>query len=260
MKKNDLLKIAGHSFTSRLIIGTGKFPSHKIMAESLQSSGTEMVTVALRRVNLDRIEDDIASYIDRKKYKLLPNTSGARTAKEAIRVAELGQKIGLGNWVKLEVTPEPRYLIPDGEETLKAATYLVKHGFVVLPYINADPILAKKLEDAGCATVMPLAAPIGTNKGLKTKTLIEIIIEQAKVPVVIDAGLGSPKDAAESMELGADAVLVNTSIAVANNPVKMAEAYKLAVKSGRMAYLAGIPSEKNVAIASSPISDFINRI
>ncbi len=258
--KNDALTIAGKSFSSRLLVGTGKFPSHKTMQNALNASGTDIVTVALRRVNLEQTRDDISSYIDTEKYKILPNTSGARTAEEAVRLAELARKMGLGNWVKLEVTPEPKYLIPDGEETLKAAKILVKKGFIVLPYINADPILSKKLEDCGCATVMPLASPIGSNKGLKNRTLIEIIIEQSNVPVVVDAGLGSPKDAAESMELGAAAVLVNTSIAVSNNPVKMATAFKHGVIAGRLAYLAGIPAQKNLAEASSPLSDFINEI
>ena len=215
----ELLKIANKEFESRLFVGTGKFASNALMADAIAASGTQMVTVALRRVDIENENDDMLSAIDPTKYQLLPNTSGARDAEEAIRLSRLARAASGIEWVKLEVTPDPYYLLPDGEETLKAAQTLVKDGFIVLPYINADPILAKKLQDAGCATVMPLASPIGSNQGMKTKASIEIIIEQATVPVVVDAGLGAPSHAAEAMEMGADAVLVNTAIATAVDPV-----------------------------------------
>ena len=254
MKK---LIIAGKEFTSRLFIGTGKYSSNQIMAQSAQASGTEMVTVALRRVDIQNPQDNMLSAIDRKKYLLLPNTSGARNADEAVRLARLARAATDINWLKLEVTPDPYYLLPDPIETLKAAEILVKEGFVVLPYINADPILAKKLQDIGTATVMPLASPIGSNQGLKTRSAIEIIISQAIVPVVVDAGLGMPSHAAEAMEMGADAVLVNTAIAMANDPIKMAQAFKLAVQAGRDAFEAGSAGVKNHADASSPLTGFL---
>jgi thiazole synthase len=253
----DKLKIADAEFTSRLLIGTGKYSSNKIMAEAIAAAGTEIVTVALRRVDIDNENDDLLGAIDRDKYMLLPNTSGARDNEEAVRLAKLARGASGINWVKLEVTPDPYYLLPDGSETLKAAEVLVKDGFVVLPYINADPILAKKLQDVGTATVMPLASPIGSNRGLKTKDAIEIIISQAVVPVVVDAGLGAPSDAAEAMEMGADAVLVNTAIATADDPVKMAEAFKLATKAGRTAYLSGLAAQAKRASASSPLTGFL---
>lgn len=252
-----LLVIAGRQFNSRLFVGTGKFPSSKIMAKVLEKSGTEIVTVALRRVDIENENDDLLCAIDRKKYLLLPNTSGARDAQEAVRLAKLARAATGLYWVKLEVTPDPYYLLPDPVETLKAAEILIKDGFVVLPYINADPILAKKLEDAGTATVMPLASPIGSNQGLKTRAALEIIIEQANVPVVIDAGLGLPSHAADAMEMGADAVLVNTAIATADNPEQMATAFKLAVEAGRLAYEAGTASVSNRASASSPLTGFL---
>ncbi|MFC1595841.1 thiazole synthase [Candidatus Margulisiibacteriota bacterium] len=247
------LNIADRVFTSRLLTGTGKFPSKQIMAEALEASGTELVTMALRRVNLENPEDNILSAIDPDKYLLLPNTSGARDAEEAVRLARLARATGISDWIKLEVTPEPRYLLPDGEETLKAAEILVKEGFTVLPYINADPILAKKLQDIGTATVMPLGSPIGSNQGIKTLDAIKIIIEQATVPVVVDAGLGAPSDAALAMEAGADAVLVNTAIATAKDPVQIAKAFKLAVEAGRLAYTAGTATPQKTAQASSPL-------
>jgi thiazole synthase len=253
----DTLKIADKEFGSRLFIGTGKYASHEIMAKAIGASGTQMVTVALRRVDIDNPSDNLLAAIDRNKYLLLPNTSGARDAAEAIRLARLARAATGIAWVKLEVTPDPYYLLPDGEETLKAATELVKDGFIVLPYMNADPILAKKLQDVGCATVMPLAAPIGSNKGLKTRDSIEIIIAQATVPVVVDAGLGAPSHAAEAMEMGADAVLVNTAIAVAADPIAMAIAFKLAVEAGRLANRAGMPAQSNQAYASSPLTGFL---
>jgi thiazole synthase len=253
----DNLVIAGREFKSRLMVGTGKFASNSIMALAIERSGTEIVTVALRRVDIENKDDDMLSAIDRKKYLLLPNTSGARNAEEAVRLAKLARAATGINWLKLEVTPDPYYLLPDPVETLKAAEILVKEGFVVLPYINADPILAKRLQDAGVATVMPLASPIGSNQGLKTRAAIEIIIEQANVPVVVDAGLGLPSHAAEAMEMGADAVLVNTAIATADKPEEMAEAFKLAVQAGRMAYRCGPRAASRTANASSPLTGFL---
>jgi len=255
----DQLIIADRKFDSRLLIGTGKFASSKIMAQAIEASGSQIVTVALRRVDIANADDDMLAAIDRNKYLLLPNTSGARTADEAVRLSRLARAATGINWVKLEVTPDPYYLLPDPVETLKAAEILVKDGFVVLPYINADPILSKKLQDAGTATVMPLASPIGSNQGLKTRDAIEIIIESrhAGIPVVVDAGLGFPSHAAEAMELGADAVLVNTAIATAADPVKMALAFKLAVEAGRIAYLSGPAAESKKANASSPLTGFL---
>jgi thiazole synthase len=253
----DKLVIAGKEFDSRLLVGTGKFSSSDIMAEAIDKSGTEIVTVALRRVDIENENDDMLSVIDRKKYLLLANTSGARDADEAVRLSRLARAATGIEWVKLEVTPDPYYLLPDPVETLKAAEILIKEGFIVLPYINADPILAKKLEDIGTATVMPLASPIGSNQGLKTRCSIEIIIEQSNVPVVVDAGLGLPSHACEAMEIGADAVLVNTAIATASAPVAMAEAFKLAVEAGRTAYLCGAGRVKKRASASSPLTGFL---
>ncbi len=253
----DELVIANRRFTSRLLIGTGKFSSSSVMAEAIEAAGAEIVTVALRRVDITNRNDDMLAAIDRSKYLLLPNTSGARTADEAVRLSRLARAATGINWVKLEVTPDPYYLLPDPVETLKAAEVLVKDGFVVLPYINADPILSKRLQDIGTATVMPLASPIGSNQGLKTRAAIEIIIEQANVPVVVDAGLGLPSHAAEAMEIGADAVLVNTAIATAAEPVKMAEAFKLAVVAGRTAFLSGAAAETKRASASSPLTGFL---
>ncbi len=254
---SDKLKIADRLFSSRLLVGTGKFASNELMAEAIEASGTEIVTVALRRVDIEDENDDMLSAIDRDKFLLLPNTSGARDAAEAVRLSKLARAATGIEWVKLEVTPDPYYLLPDPVETLKAAEILVKDGFVVLPYINADPILAKKLEDAGTATVMPLASPIGSNQGLKTRAALEIIIEQSNVPVVVDAGLGLPSHAADAMEIGADAVLVNTAIATAADPVQMAEAFKLAVRAGRAAYESGPGSVSKRANASSPLTGFL---
>jgi len=253
----DKLIIAGKKFSSRLLVGTGKFSSNQIMAEAIEKSGTEIVTVALRRVDIENQNDCLLNCIDRKKYLLLANTSGARNADEAIRLARLSLAATGINWLKLEVTPDPYYLLPDPIETLKAAQTLVKEGFVVLPYINADPILCKKLEDAGTQAVMPLASPIGSNQGLKTRALLEIIIQQSNVPVIVDAGLGLPSHAAEAMEIGADAVLVNTAIAAAADPVKMAEAFKLAVFAGRLARLASPAAARTNASASSPLTGFL---
>jgi thiazole synthase len=255
---NDPLEIAGRTFSSRLIVGTGKFGSHDAMRDALAASGAEMVTVALRRVDLDATGGpDILEFIDRDRYLILPNTSGAMDAPEALRISRLARAAGLPDWIKLEVTPEPRYLLPDPVETLEAAELLVADGFTVLPYIGADPVLAKRLEEVGCATVMPLAAPIGSGRGLKLRDSIRIMIEQAEVPVVVDAGLGSPSHAAESMEMGADAVLVNTAIAHAGDPIAMARAFKLAVEAGRTAYLAGIMEEHPTAQPSSPLAGIV---
>ena len=253
----DKLLIADRQFSSRLFIGTGKFSSNEVMARAIEQSGSEMVTVALRRVDIENENDDMLGAIDRERYLLLPNTSGARDGDEAVRLARLARSASGINWVKLEVTPDPYYLLPDATETLKATKVLVDDGFVVLPYINADPILAKKLQDAGAATVMPLASPIGSNQGLKTRSAIEIIIDQATVPVVVDAGLGLPSHAAEAMEMGADAVLVNTAIATAGDPCQMANAFRLAVEAGRMGYLARGAGESKQANASSPLTGFL---
>jgi thiazole synthase len=254
-----MLTIAGRTFRSRLFGGTGKFSSSSVMKAALLASGIEMVTVALRRIDLDDPQDDIMSVLDRNHFFFLPNTSGARDAGEAIRLARLARGSGGGNWVKLEVTPDPRTLLPDPIETLKATEELVREGFVVLPYINADPILALRLQDVGAAAVMPLGAPIGTNKGLVTAYQIAIIIEQANVPVIVDAGLGAPSHAAQAMEMGADAVLVNTAIAVADDPVKMAAAFAMAVQAGRDGYEAGLGEQREEAVASSPVGglDFL---
>jgi thiazole synthase len=254
---DDKLIIAGKGFSSRLLLGTGKFSSPETMRDALEASGAEMVTVALRRVDLSRAERDILQYIDRKKFTLLPNTSGARNTREAVFLARLARESGLGNWLKLEVIPDPQYLLPDPVETLEAARILVKEGFVVLPYMPADPVLAKRLVDIGCPVVMPLAAPIGSARGLKMKEAIRIIIEQATVPVIVDAGLGVPSHACEAMEIGADAVLVNTAIATAENPVLMASAFREAVQAGRKGYLAGRTSEKQTAEASSPLEGIV---
>ena len=253
----DELVIAGRRFRSRLLVGTGKFSSHAVMAEALEAAGCEIVTVALRRVDLEDPGDSLLGYIDRDRYLLLPNTSGARDAGEAVRLARLARAAGCEPWVKLEVTPDPNHLLPDPIETLKAAEVLVREGFTVLPYINADPVLAKRLEEVGTATVMPLGAPIGTNKGLRTRDAIAIIIEQARVPVVVDAGLGAPSHAAEAMEMGADAVLVNTALAISPAPARMAAAFRQGVEAGRLAFLAGLGEERSRAEASSPLTGFL---
>jgi thiazole synthase len=256
-QRADVLILGGRAFPSRLLMGTGKFPSPTLMAEALAASGTQIVTAALRRVDFADREDPFLSMAVSGRYLLLPNTSGARNAEEAVRLARLARAAGCEPWVKLEVTPDPRYLLPDPVETLKAAEVLVREGFTVLPYINADPVLAKRLEEAGTAAVMPLGAPIGSNRGLKTRELIEIIIEQARVPVVVDAGLGAPSHAAEAMELGADAVLVNTAVAVAADPVAMARAFRKGVEAGREAFLAGLGLPRVQAEASSPLTGFL---
>ncbi|MEW6157084.1 MAG: thiazole synthase [Verrucomicrobiota bacterium] len=257
------LVIAGRTFQSRLILGTGKFSAPEAMRDALDCSGSEMVTVALRRADLSGRHDPFANileFIDPKRYLILPNTSGAMNAEEAVRLARLARAAGLPNWVKLEIHPDPRYLLPDPVETLKAAECLVKEGFVVLPYINADPVIAKRLQDAGTATVMPLGSPIGSHRGLQTRDQLRIIIEQATVPVVVDAGLGAPSHAAEAMEMGADAVLVNTAIAVANDPNRMAIAFKMAVEAGRAAYEIGLAAPQLEASATSPLSGFLDQL
>ena len=251
------LIIAGRAFGSRFLMGTGKFSSAQVMTKAIEASGAQIVTVALRRVELDNPQDSILSAIDTSKYLLLPNTSGARDATEAVRLARLARAAGCEPWIKLEVTPDPRYLLPDPVETLKAAEILIKDGFIVLPYINADPILAKRLEDMGAATVMPLGSPIGSSRGIRTRDSIEIIIEGANIPVVVDAGLGAPSHAAEALEMGADAVLVNTAIAVAGDPVAMAAAFKKGVEAGREAFLAGLGRSRKQAEASSPLTGFL---
>lgn len=253
----DPLVIAGRTFSSRLLVGTGKFSSPQVMVAALEASGAEIVTVAIRRVNLANPQDNTLRVIDRRRYLLVPNTSGARNADECVRIARLARAALDESWVKLEVVPDPRYLLPDAAETLKAAEILVREGFVVLPYIQADPVLAKRLEEAGTAAVMPLGSPIGSNRGLRTRDAVAMIIEQANVPVVVDAGLGVPSHAAEAMELGADAVLVNTAIATAHDPVGMAEAFALGTQAGRKAFLAGRAPEHAVAEASSPLTGFL---
>jgi Uncharacterized enzyme of thiazole biosynthesis len=257
MKK---LIIAGREFESRLFLGTGKFKSNEVMEQSILASGTEMVTVAMKRIELDDQEDDMLKHIVHPNIQLLPNTSGVRDAEEAVFAAQMAREAFGTNWLKLEIHPDPRYLLPDSVETLKATEQLAKMGFVVLPYCQADPTLCKHLEEAGAATVMPLGAPIGTNKGLQTRDFLRIIIEQATIPVVVDAGIGAPSHAAEAMEMGADACLVNTAIAVAGNPVEMAVAFKEAVVAGRRAYEAGLGAVSNnfEAEASSPLTSFLN--
>ncbi|MFD1143469.1 thiazole synthase [Larkinella insperata] len=251
------LQIADKTFSSRLFTGTGKFSSTDLMEAALLASGSELVTVALKRVDLANNNDDTLLHLKAPHLNLLPNTSGVRTAREAVFAAELAREALETNWLKLEIHPDPRYLLPDPIETLKAAEELVKLGFVVLPYIHADPVLCKRLEAVGVAAVMPLGAPIGSNRGLRTLDFLEIIIEQSQVPVVVDAGLGAPSHAAAAMELGADAVLVNTAIAVADNPVQMAVAFKLAVEAGRLAYEARLGAASPTAVASSPFTAFL---
>jgi thiazole synthase len=251
-----VLQIAGRSFRSRLLVGTGKFRSHEVMRDALVASGADIVTVALRRVDLDRPGDDILGFVP-PGMTLLPNTSGAVDADEAVRLARLGRAATGADLVKLEVTPDPRTLAPDPIFTLRAAELLVAEGFVVLPYCSADPVLCRHLEEAGCATVMPLGAWIGSNRGLRTRDAIEVIVAQAGVPVVVDAGLGVPSDAAEAMEIGASAVLVNTAIAVAADPVQMARAFALATEAGRLGYLAGPGAVSATAEASSPLTGFL---
>ena len=254
----DILRIADKEFLSRLFTGTGKFSSSAIMEEALSASESELVTVALKRVDVQNEDDDILKHLGHPRINLLPNTSGVRNAKEAVFAAQLSREALETNWVKLEIHPDPKYLLPDPIETLKAAEELVKLGFVVMPYIHADPVLCKRLEEVGTQCVMPLGSPIGSNKGLKTQDFLEIIIEQSNVPVIVDAGIGAPSHAAYAMELGADAVLVNTAIAVSRRPVAMAKAFKMAVEAGRAAYNAKLAPMKSHAEASSPLTSFLN--
>ena len=257
MNYSDTLTIANKPFSSRLFVGTGKFGSSKLMKDAIIASESQLATVALKRVNPDEKSEDIHSSLLTTGVNLLPNTSGVRTAKEAIFAAQLAREALQTNWIKLEIHPDPKYLLPDPIETLLAAKELVKLGFVVMPYIHADPVLCKRLEEVGCQCVMPLGSPIGSNKGLKTIDFLEIIIEQSNVPVIVDAGIGSPSHAAKAMEMGADAVLVNTAIAVAGDPVTMAKAFKLSVESGRMAYNSQLASGQTYATASSPLTCFL---
>lgn len=247
------LVIAGKSFKSRLMIGTGRYRTNEEMVSAIKASGSEIITVAIRRLNLDNpTQKTVLDYFDWSEYTILPNTAGSRTVEEALFVARLGREVTRSNWVKLEVIPDPRYLLPDPIGTLEAAKQLIKENFVVLPYIHADPMLSLKLQEIGCATVMPLGSAIGSGQGIHTAEETRIIIESAKVPVVVDAGLGVPSDAAQALEMGADAVLVNTAIAQAKNPKLMAEAFKLGVEAGRKAYLAGRIPKKPYAEPSSP--------
>ncbi|SMG60996.1 thiazole synthase [Cedecea sp. NFIX57] len=252
-----MLQIADKTFSSRLFTGTGKFSSSQMMSDAIRTSGSQLVTMAMKRVDLRGHSDDILLPLQQAGVHLLPNTSGAKTAEEAIFAAQLAREALGTNWVKLEIHPDARYLLPDPIETLKAAETLVKQGFVVLPYCGADPVLCKRLEEAGCAAVMPLGAPIGSNQGLQTRALLEIIIEQSRVPVVVDAGIGAPSHAAEALEMGASAVLVNTAIAVARDPVQMALAFRLAVEAGSLAAQAGLGSRHQQAQASSPLTSFL---
>lgn len=252
------LIIAGKEFNSRLFTGTGKFSSNQIMEDAILASECEMVTTALKRVEMNNSQDDILQHLKSPHLNLLPNTSGVRNSKEAVFLAQMAREALGTNWIKLEIHPDPKYLLPDPIETLKATEELAKLGFIVLPYIQADPVLCKHLEEAGAATVMPLGSPIGTNKGIKTEDLLKIIIEQSNVPVVVDAGIGAPSHAAYAMELGADAVLINTAIAVSQNPVEMAKAFKLAVQAGRMAFEAKLGKVSDYANASSPLTSFLD--
>ncbi len=254
------LRIAGREFTSRLMIGTGKFSSHTLMAQTLEASGAQIIPVSLRRADLSGKKDpyaDILEYIDRDKYLIMANTSGAINAEEAVRLARLAAAAGLPKWIKVEIHPNPHHLLPDPIETLRASEILVREGFTVLPYINADPVLAKRLEDVGVAAVMPLGAPIGTGRGLETRPQLEIIIEQTTIPVIIDAGLGAPSHAAAALEMGADAVLVDTAIATAGDPIRMARAFRDAVNAGRTAFEAGLPAVRGTASATSPLTGFL---
>lgn len=251
------LKIADKVFNSRLFLGTGKFGSPKIMHDAVVASATELVTVALKRVDLKSQNDSMLLHLDIAGVTLMPNTAGVRTAKEALLAARLAREALKTNWLKLEIHPDPKYLLPDPIETLEAAKQLVREGFIVLPYINADPVLCKRLEEVGVAAVMPLGSPIGSNNGLKTRAMLEIIIENSTVPVVVDAGIGAPSQAAQALEMGAAAVLVNSAIAVAKNPCEMAEAFKLGVCAGRLAFEARLANKVNVAQASSPMTEFL---
>ena len=255
-KMKDSLVIGGEELESRLLTGTGKFAEQEIIPETIAAAGTEVVTMALRRVNFDAPSENVINYIP-DKCQLLPNTSGARTAEEAVRIAKIAREAGCGNWVKIEVISDQKYLLPDNQETIKATEILAEEGFVVLPYVGPDLMVAKKLVAAGAAAVMPLGAPIGSNRGLETKAMLEILIDEIELPIIVDAGIGRPSQAAKAMELGADAVLVNTAIATADKPVVMGRAFAQAVEAGRAAYLAGPGSTKEEAEASSPLTGFL---
>ncbi|MFA9558569.1 thiazole synthase [Evansella sp. AB-rgal1] len=252
----DVLTIGGKELHNRLFVGTGKFADHKQMGEAITASESQVVTVALRRVNMEAKEEDILTDIP-DHITLMPNTSGARTAEEAIRIARLAKAVGMGNWIKIEVISDHKYLLPDNEETTKATEVLAKEGFVVLPYMSPDLMAAKRMRDAGAAAIMPLGAPIGSNKGIRMKEMIQIMIDEMDLPIVVDAGIGKPSEAAEAMEMGADAVLVNTAIATAADPVQMARAFDLAVKAGRIGYLSGLGPVSMKAHASSPLTGFL---
>ncbi|WP_026478769.1 thiazole synthase [Alkaliphilus transvaalensis] len=255
----DELIIGGTSLKSRLLIGTGKYASNKMMPKVIESCGTQVVTMAVRRVDLEGKEENILEYIP-KDIILLPNTSGARNADEAIRIARLARAMGCGNWIKIEVISDNKYLLPDNFETIKATEVLAKEGFIVLPYMNPDLMAAKAMEAAGAAAVMPLGAPIGTNRGLRTKEMVQILIDEIKVPIIVDAGIGKPSQAVEAMEMGAAAVLVNTAIASSDNPIDMAKAFGLAVEAGRLAYLSKVGPERKLANASSPLTGFLSGV
>ncbi|MFA3792385.1 thiazole synthase [Aliiglaciecola sp. SL4] len=255
-----MLTIAGQHFSSRLFSGTGKFASSEVMLDALHASGTELVTLAMKRIDLKQGTDNLIQPLTAMGVKLLPNTSGARNAQEAIFAAQLAREMLHTHWIKLEIHPDPKYLMPDPVETLKAAETLVEKGFVVMPYVHADPVLCRRLEEVGCAAVMPLASPIGSNQGLLTKTFLQMIIEQAKVPVVVDAGIGSPSDATAAMEMGADAVLVNTAIAASQQPVTIAQCFRQAVITGRKTYHAGLARVSNQASNTSPLTGFLNEL
>lgn len=256
MIENDIFMLGGKEFKSRLLVGTGKYGSNADLPKVIENAQTEMVTMAVRRVDLDNKEEDVLGYIP-KDITLLPNTSGARNAEEAIRIARMAKAMGCGNWVKIEVISDAKYLIPDNLETLKATEALVKEGFIVLPYMSPDLMMGKRMVDVGAAAVMPLGSPIGSNRGIRTKELIEIMIDGINAPIIVDAGIGAPSDAALAMEMGASAVLVNTAIASSKNPIEMAKAFRMAVESGRIAYLAGLGAQQNTAVASSPLTGFL---
>lgn len=256
MLEKDIFRIGGKELSSRLFIGTGKYGRNSDLPNVIENCGTEVVTMAVRRVDFANKEEDVLGYIP-SNITLLPNTSGARNAEEAIRIARIAKAMGCGNWIKIEVISDAKYLIPDNLETLKATEVLVKEGFVVLPYMSPDLMMGKRIAEAGAAAVMPLGSPIGSNRGIRTKELIEIMIDEIDIPIIVDAGIGTPSDAAIAMEMGADAVLVNTAIASSKNPIQMAKAFKLAVESGRIAYLSGLGAKQDRAVASSPLTGFL---
>ena len=255
---NDYLEIAGNSFRSRLLVGTGKFSSGEVLRETVQNCQAELVTVAMKRANPKGVEDSILDYLTEQNIRLLPNTSGVRDAKEAIFVAQMAREALETNWLKLEIHPDPKYLMPDPVETLLATEELARQGFIILPYCHADPVLCKRLEDAGASAVMPLGSPIGSNRGLQSREFLSIIIEQSSLPVIVDAGIGSPSDAAEALEMGASAVLVNTALAVAQDPPTMGTAFRKSVEAGRLAHLSGLGGTTQSARATSPLTGFLS--